>query len=481
MKKNTFLSLTLTFLVLLTGCRKLLDVGAPTTSVTSANVYSSDATAIAAVTGIYTGICNSNFQGGGLSSMSLFPGLSADELGLFQGSGNDYQLMVPYYTNNLSAITTGSADFWTVIYPLIYTANAAIDGLSNNNSLTPAVDRQLLGEAKFVRALCYFYLVNLYGDVPLVTSTDYKASADAARASQAMIWQQVTSDLASAQSLLSQNYLDGTLLNNSSQRVRPTSWAATALLARTYLYRQVWDSAESEATLVINNTGLFGLTGLDTTFLAISPEAIWQLQPTSIGQNTPDAMTFIIPTTGPGSNWPVYLSSRLMNSFEPGDQRRVDWTDSVIAGGITYYYPFKYKVDSIGAPVTEYEMVLRLGEQFLVRAEARAQEGKTTGAEGALQDLNTIRERAGLPDYSGGTDAPSVLSAILHERQVELFTEWGHRWLDLKRTNSVDSVMGSPGGACAAKGGTWNSYQQWYPITQTELEHDPNLVQNSGY
>lgn len=481
MKKNISISLVLTLLICLTGCKKLVDVGAPVTSINSANVYSSDATAIAAVTGIYAVIGNTPFQGGSLSAMSLLPGLSADELGLFPGSGNAYQAMAPYYTNNLSSITTGSADFWTVIYPLVYNANAAIAGLSNNSLLTPAVDQQLLGEAEFVRALCYFYLVNLYGDVPLVISTDYKVNADASRTSRQLVWQQITSDLTSAQNLLSPNYLDGTLLTSSSQRIRPTSWAATALLARTYLYRQIWDSAESEATLMINNTALFGLTGLDTTFLAISSEAIWQLQPTTSGQNTPDAQTFIIPSTGPGSNWPVYLSSQFMNSFEPGDQRRVDWTDSVIAGGITWYYPFKYKVNTLDAPVTEYEMVLRLGEQFLIRAEARAQQGKTTGAAGALQDLNTIRERAGLPDYSGGTDAPSILSAILHERQVELFTEWGHRWLDLKRTNSVDSVMGSPGGACAAKGGAWNSYQQWYPITLTELERDPNLVQNSGY
>jgi hypothetical protein len=150
----------------------------------------------------------------------------------------------------------------------------------------------------------------------------------------------------------------------------------------------------------------------------------------------------------------------------------------VIAGGVTYYYPFKYKIDSLGAPVSEYEMVLRLGEQYLIRAEAEANGTGGTGA--AISDLNVIRNRAGLPNYSGASDPTSVSNAIYHERQVELFTEWGHRWLDLKRTGMVDTVMGT-GGACAAKGGTWNTNWQWYPISLYELQHDPNLQQNSGY
>ena len=145
-----------------------------------------------------------------------------------------------------------------------------------------------------------------------------------------------------------------------------------------------------------------------------------------------------------------------------------------------YYFPYKYKSYQSGKPVTEYYMVLRLGEQYLIRAEARAQQGNISGA---LADLNSIRNRAGLASYTGPTDNTSLLTAILHERQVELFTEWGHRWLDLKRTNTVNSIMGSPGNVCQAKGGTWNSdgHQAVFPIPLSEMNLNHNLTQNSGY
>jgi starch-binding outer membrane protein, SusD/RagB family len=393
---------------------------------------------------------------------------------------NSNAIFTYYYTNSLTNSNTVQTDFWNNIYPILYTVNSAIAGLTNNTALTPAVRQQLLGEAKFMRAFCYFYLVSLYGDVPLVTGTDYTVNALLPRTPQSQVWQQIISDLKDAQNMLSTNYLDATLLNTTSQRVRPTSWAATALLARSYLYTQNWDSAQVEATTVINNPTLYNLERLNGVFLANSNEAIWQLQPVNFGANTQDAQLFIIPSAGPGGSFPVYLNPLLVNAFEPGDQRRTNWVDSVVVSPNTYYYAYKYKVDSIPSPVTEYEMILRLGEQYLIRAEAEAN-GAGGGTVASITDLDTIRNRAGLSNYSGATDQASLLTAILHERQVELFTEWGHRWLDLKRTNTVNSVMGSPGNVCAFKGGVWNPDWQWYPIPKYDLQHDPHLVQNSGY
>src|SRR5580658_3198929 len=208
-------------------------------------------------------------------------------------------------------------------------------------------------------------------------------------------------------------------------------------------------------------------------------EALWHLHTVNAGQNTPDALEFVLPPSVPdGVNYPVYLDTLLLNAFEPGDQRRANWVDSVMANGMTYYYPYKYKalvsqpVNGVFPPPTEYATVLRLGEQYLIRAESEAN-GTAAGIDSAIVDLNVIRGRAGLPPYSGGTDAASVLTAILHERRVELFSEWGHRWFDLKRTGNASSVMGVPGNACKNKGGTWNSYDSLYPIPQSEINMDP--------
>ncbi|WP_188937842.1 RagB/SusD family nutrient uptake outer membrane protein [Puia dinghuensis] len=478
------LILFLSTILILQACNKFVDVNSPVTSINSQNVYATDATAAAVLTGVYAQMSANHFPTGssangfGLTSTSLFSELSADELTLLHGQANAAE--AAYYNNSLASNTSGG-EFWTGIYPMIYTVNSALDGLSGNSLLTPAVKQQLIGEAKFIRAFCYFYLVNLYGDVPLITSTDYTMAAGASRTPQALVWRQIIQDLLQAQSLLSQNYLDATLLNVSSQRLRPTSWSAAALLARAYLYMQSWDSASIEATVVINNSTQFGLSSQSNAFLSNSSEAIWQLQPVFAGENTVDAIAFILPVSGPSKVHPFYLSNTLLNSFEPGDGRRYTWIDSVTVSGLTYYYPFKYKVNTFNAPVTEYSTVLRLGELYLIRAEAQAQ-GAGNGINGAVADLNSIRNRAGLPNYAGAMDKNSLLKAILHERQVELFTEWGHRWFDLKRTGAIDSVMGPPGNRCLGKSGqTWQSTWEWYPIPLSELQADVKLVQNSGY
>jgi hypothetical protein len=236
------------------------------------------------------------------------------------------------------------------------------------------------------------------------------------------------------------------------------------------------DSAEAQATIVINNP-LFSLTSLDSVFLANSTEAIWQLLPTTPDYNTQDAVGFVL-TSAPNYAQPTSISSQLLGAFEPGDSRLSQWIDSISAGGSTYYYPYKYKVnayDPTNSPPTEYLMMERLGEQYLIRAEARMGQQNLVGA---LTDLNIVRERAGLPDYSGPTDQLSVLNAIYHERQVELFTEWGHRWLDLKRSNNVDAVEEA---IMSSKGSTWNNNMALYPVPAADILLDADLTQNPGY
>jgi hypothetical protein len=335
-----------------------------------------------------------------------------------------------------------------------------------------------------MRAFFYFYLVNLYGDVPLLTNPNWQMNLQLSRTPKTQVYQQIITDLTEAQHLLSNQYLDVNLqpYTGVPERVRPTSWAATALLARTYLYMGDWVNAEAQATMLINSS-LYALTSLGDAFLKNKTEAIWQLQPVVTAQNTNDAILFLLPASGPNAAFPVYLSSQLLTSFEPGDNRRFkrNWVDSVKVGNVTYYFPYKYKVGKAAnvtslSQLTEYLTVLRLGEQYLIRAEAKAQQNNITGA---LADLNAIRNRAGLPN-STASDKDALLVAILHERQVELFSEWGHRWLDLKRTGKVDAVL-SIVRPLKAKGAPWQSWMQLYPILYNDILKDPILSQNAGY
>lgn len=456
------------------SCRKFVQVGPPVTLLVTSSVFNNSTTATAALTTIYTQMANN----GESFLMSQYSGLLSDEFKSYSTNSVNLQL----YTNAMTA--TNTIGRWTTFYNYIYEANAVIAALQNKNNISPLIGQQLIGESKFIRAFWHFYLVNCYGDVPLVTTTDYTVNGNISRTPKAAVYQQIVADLMDAFHSLNSDYVDGTDTVITTERVRPTKWAAAALLARVYLYTNKYDSAEIFSNMLINNNVYklcANLSGPDNSvFLVNSTEAIWQLStPLPAGRNTSDATFFILkaaPGTGSGNS--AAISPQLMNSFEVGDKRMTNWIGKTTTTP-SYAYPFKYHAN-VASPITEYVMVLRLAEQYLIRAEARAQQGETSGA---IADLDSIRVRAGLGIYTGGTDKASLLQAILHERQVELFTEWGHRWFDLIRTGAIDTVMGAPGNVYTFKGGigSWNSTKELYPILSAQITIDPNLSQNPGY
>jgi hypothetical protein len=183
--------------------------------------------------------------------------------------------------------------------------------------------------------------------------------------------------------------------------------------------------------------------------------------------NAPDGFMFVPPAP---SLKPAYLITKeLWNAFEMGDLRRLNWIKSGPFGN----YPYKYTVylSAADIPPTEYNVVLRLAEQYLIRAEARANQNKI---EDAVADINIIRTRAGLSSLSTNIDSEQCLHDIEQERRTELFTEWGHRWIDLKRTGRANTVF-------SKVKSNWQYYDTLYPIPFAELETAPNLEQNPGY
>jgi starch-binding outer membrane protein, SusD/RagB family len=466
----------------LVSCKKLIEVPSPVNALTSDNVYTSDATAASVLSGIYSLISTPPIKTGStINSISLITGLSGDEFNLYGGPTNNNTALVLYYQNKLSSVSTQqTASLWNDLYAKVYTVNLAIERLVNSSLISAEVKSQLIGEAKFLRAFFFFYLTNLYGDVPLVLGSDYKTNSILSRSSQAIVYDQIISDLKDAQQFLKADYVGSNGMTISSERLRPNKSTASALLARVYLYVNDWEKAESEASqLIVNPT--YKLSSLNDVFLKNSLETIWQLQPVNIGWNTEDAKLFVLPATGPSTSSlgnPVYLNQQLINSFESNDLRKMNWIGSVTlptsSGNVTYYFPYKYKNATLNAPSTEYLTVFRLSEQYLIRSEARANRDNINGAK---SDLDMIRSRAGLPGTSA-YDKATMISAILQERRAELFTEWGHRWLDLKRTGKINEVMMA---VAPEKSTTWNSNWQLYPIPSYEIIQNPNLIQNNGY
>ena len=213
------------------------------------------------------------------------------------------------------------------------------------------------------------------------------------------------------------------------------------------------------------------MNDLDKVFLANSKEAIWQINPIGGGgymTQTNEGYNFII-----DPDFYFMASFKLNNefpkAFDNNDKRLINWIG--FNEGENAFFPYKYKVfNSNSFPITEYSMVLRLAEQYLIRAEARADLGDLTGA---LEDVDTIRYRAGLPllnDTSPNLTQDSLLDVIFDERMKELFAEWGHRWFDLKRSGKAEEVFGN-----------WEATDLLYPIPEEERKRNPNLSQNPGY
>lgn len=435
------------------SCKKFVQVTPPAEQVPTAQLFADSATAIGALKGIYIymggdGIVNYN--------STIYLGLYADELDLTTG----VQYEEEFHQSALLPDNDNIESFWYNLYKYIYQANICIENAAQVTTLSEATRTQLTGESKFLRALSHFELVRLFGDIPLVLSSDYRVNAVMARTPQAKVMEQIIADLQDAKSLLGSDY-------PGPERVRANKWAASALLARVYLYQKDWVNAEKEATDVILSGKYAMEPDLQHVFLKDNGEAIWQIMPAD-GYAMYEGYYFIPGSPGTLPNYP--LTESMMKAFEPGDLRRQAWVDSSIVSGLTFYYPYKYKTTG-SAPSTEYYTILRLSEQYLIRAEADVEQSKLANG---LQDLNLVRARAGLA-ASTAADQASLLQAIYRERRIELFAENGQRWFDLQRTDAADSVLK------LLKPQTWKPTAVVFPIPLPEIKSNPFLSQNPGY
>lgn len=453
---------------LLNGCKGFVQVDPPETSLIKVTVFASNSTATAAMMDLYASFCtlnNTTYADGSAGSVSYLGGLAADELELFSTSSQQQ----PYANNNLNSLSFLSP-FWTAPYQQIYRANAILEGVAASTGVSESVKLRLTGEAKFLRAFAHFYLVNLFGDVPLQLTTNYEQNAIAPRTATDKVYEQIVQDLKDAESLLDERYLDASG-NQTAERSRLNKYAAKAMLARVYLYTGKWADAEEKASEVITHTALYDLPAAQDVFLKNSVEAIWQLAMDNF--NAKDGNVYVVSSGAPLN---AVIRPAIYDMLSDADQRKINWMRSQTVGTNTYYFPYKYKAPTMSAPITEATMVIRLSELYLIRAEARAKQGHITGVNSAATDVDEVRGRAGIPGTTA-TTSDAMLDAIMRERIMELFTEWGHRWLDLKRTGRAPAVLS------ALKGSFWQDTDQLWPIPQDEIAKNPSIAghQNPGY
>jgi hypothetical protein len=442
-----------------TSCKRFVEIDPPVSQTISDEIFQSDALAISAVTGIYSEMMASSgrFSSG---EVTFYAGMSADELS-YQIVGNFREDFVKNkITESAHAILLSA--FWDKAYKFIYTANICLEKMNAPTAkLSEPIRKMLEGECRFIRAFCYFHMVNLFGAVPMPVVSDYRVNMTLPRTPTPKIYELIRQDLETAVNLLLEQY-------PTAERVRPNKYVALALLAKVYLYRNEWAKAETTATQIINNP-IYKLDTLDSVFKKASLEAIWHLLPVNSTFNNTWEGNAIINASS------YLLTDTLYRSFDPNDHRRTAWVGQKTVAGPPpniRFYPAKYKVKSSNMKL-EYYVVFRLGEQYLIRAEARAHLGNLTEA---AADINKIRNRAWLPNTTANTQE-EMLAAVAQERKVELFAEWGNRWYDLKRTQRADAELKN----LPIKAPNWTLDDTLWPIPNTQIIANPNLTQNPGY
>lgn len=460
--KKIFIIVALITIVCQVSCSKFLDIDRPVNQLTSGAVFSDSTSIEAAVAGMYASLMD-NYINTFNGRISISMGLLADELEVVSTNGNfefAINAVLPEDPTNFS--------IWSDAYKLVYHCNTLIVHLKNTQAISEDSKLPYLAEAMFFRGLAFSYLGSIYGAVPLMTSTDFNVNSRLPRTELKLVFDQAWKDVSESLEYFKKS-------GKPTNRFRSGKWACYALLSRLALWKGDWDAAILNSSEVIGS-GEFTLPELDDVFKISSHETILQLMPSvSLPFNSGEGYSFIPFSSGVTPTY--FLTEHLVESFEVDDQRKARWLGEQTVGGMEYYYPYKYKV-SQGSDYKvkeECQVVLRLGEQYLIRAEAYAHLNRNTES---VADLDSLRRRAGLPLYSltnPGVSGQELLDAVFHERRTELFAEWGHRWFDLIRSGKANSVLG------IINTKDWQSTDTLLPIPQKERLANTNLSQNDGY
>ncbi len=348
-------------------------------------------------------------------------------------------------------------DNWMRAYNTINIANTVLD---NIDIVDEGIRSQVRGEALWLRGTLLFELVRVYAlpyeageandqpGVPIVLTgtTQIDESAFVSRATVAEVYQQVLEDLTTAETLMEER--NGFFAN---------TYVATATLSRVYLQQENYAAARDAANRVITEGGYQLVSTYADVFNNASntSEDIFAVQQNSTfnaGTSNSGLQTFYANLPGVGRDGDIDILQKHLDLYEDGDER------------LELFYvgedgqPKTGKWASNGTNI----QVMRLAEMYLTRAEANYRLGTTVGAT-PLEDINLIRDRAGLSDL-GSAD----LDDILLERRRELAFE-GQRLHDLKRTKQ--DVNGFP----------YNSDDMVFPIPRRETDVNPNLEQNPKY
>lgn len=470
MKKNKIILIIICLAAAFTSCSdSLLDVN-PKMQNTSNNFYKSVEQLDLGVNAAYSTlqlkgqyqICNLIL--GELPSDNTWDEVPANDGG-FCGQIDEF---------NMTSSNSLIEDSWRDNYIGIQQCNVVLNRLDGVPSLSEEKKNVTIGEMKFLRALTYFNLVRIFGDVPLVTeeTTDVNAYFGQGRTPAGQVYEQIVSDLTEAVRLLPEN---------PKQRGGATKYAALGILGKVYLTLHDYKMAQNYLEQIIAS-GKYTLLPNPADIFSVdnkgNKEIIFDVQfESGMNGNTEgsDAFRYFSPSGSvsgaKGHNLPT---KEVYNLFADNDLRK-DAYFKLTSGNIATGKLFQTSdVISDGGSNT---IVLRYADVILMLAECYANNGNIDSGN---KYLNKITARAGLAENTHN-NKEDLIDAIAFERRKELINE-GHRWFDLIRTGKAVSVMNNYFGTTIGYTGIQISESNLVePIPQSQIDTDPSIKQNLNY
>ncbi|MVM32012.1 RagB/SusD family nutrient uptake outer membrane protein [Spirosoma sp. HMF4905] len=478
MKKKLLAILFLT--ATLTSCQDFLNLK-PAYQISDQSFYQNQNDFETALVGVY-----STFRGLYSSSNLIYLAeLTTDNTEIQWSSPSADEMQLDQ--NGVTATNAFTRAVWsTCLYTISQSSNILnrIDAVNFDQT----AKNRIKGEAQFLRASSYFYLVRLFGNVPIATQTFTSpaqvAAADLTLKPKEEVYKQILADLTSAETLL-----PATL---TSDKTRASQMTVKALLGKVYLTQLNYDLAATKLKEVIDSRqyslvadyktlSTNGNTNLAETILEVD-----YLSGQTLGNNYSSLFTpaitsmAIFPNNSQGAGR-IVPTLDLTKAYETGDARKtISVSDSVLLiGGKKSYSRYGLKfvdfkaVDPGDGSVSF--TILRFADVLLMYAEVLNEQGKTTDA---LPYINQIRQRAKLSALSALSQADLRL-ALERERRVELLYE-GHRWFDLIRTGRAQTVLNAHY-ASQKLNFSVQDFELIFPIPQAEIDLNPALKQNPGY
>lgn len=452
---NILITGILSVLTTCISCEKMLEVDMPTNQINSDQIFENIQTANAALSGLYAGLYDNSPLSGDQTGRIL--GLYTDELNYYQATSNTG--IIEIYQNTLIDSNPLVNSYWTNAYQKIYMSNAILEGVENSTALPSAEKERLKGEALTIRSILFFYLQQVYGNIPYPVTTNYIINQTIEKTPTAEVLQRIEIDLKEAVPLLTDNY-------RNVERIFLNRKSAQLFLAKVLMTQKKWNEAEIVLKEIRQSSLYTFQNDITKVFEKLGTHIIWQLKPKNNTDPVKEVSSYYFANAAPLN---AALTPAFYNIFDASDKRRLNWITPVTVGSTTWYRVNKYKNTTNNT--TEHSIVLRLEEVYLLLAEALAQQDKTSEA---LPLINAVRQRANISVLTLPITKEALLSEILLENRKEFFTEFGHRFMDLKRNNQLTILSGVKT--------NWKTFHQVWPIPQKELLLNNKLnPQNEGY